>query len=198
LRLPRVSGASRVEIAPILRAFRAQRCFQARLVHTGQHLRRPPIARYLEFLKLMSEARVVLTDSGGMQEETTVLGVPCVTLRDSTERRSPSTRGRTGSPARTARSSRTGSRRRWPRPCRRVRPPPASGTATPPSGSSITSPASSASRSHEPLEQAPRILLDDDLGPRLGLDEAVADRAVEEREQVVVVAADVEQAERLG
>jgi UDP-N-acetylglucosamine 2-epimerase (non-hydrolysing) len=41
---------------------------------------------YLEFLALMSEAAVVLTDSGGIQEETTVLGVPCVTLRPNTER----------------------------------------------------------------------------------------------------------------
>jgi UDP-N-acetylglucosamine 2-epimerase (non-hydrolysing) len=41
---------------------------------------------YLEFLKLMSMARVVLTDSGGIQEETTILGVPCLTLRDNTER----------------------------------------------------------------------------------------------------------------
>ena len=41
---------------------------------------------YLDFLKLMSHARVVLTDSGGIQEETTVLGVPCVTLRENTER----------------------------------------------------------------------------------------------------------------
>ncbi len=41
---------------------------------------------YMEFLSLMSEARLVLTDSGGIQEETTVLGVPCLTLRDNTER----------------------------------------------------------------------------------------------------------------
>jgi len=41
---------------------------------------------YLEFLYLMSEATFVLTDSGGIQEETTALGVPCLTLRDNTER----------------------------------------------------------------------------------------------------------------
>jgi len=41
---------------------------------------------YLEFLSLMNDARLVLTDSGGIQEETTVLGIPCLTLRDNTER----------------------------------------------------------------------------------------------------------------
>jgi UDP-N-acetylglucosamine 2-epimerase (non-hydrolysing) len=41
---------------------------------------------YLDFLALMDHAALVLTDSGGIQEETTVLGVPCFTLRDNTER----------------------------------------------------------------------------------------------------------------
>jgi UDP-N-acetylglucosamine 2-epimerase (non-hydrolysing) len=41
---------------------------------------------YREFLALMDHAGCVLTDSGGIQEETTVLGVPCFTLRDNTER----------------------------------------------------------------------------------------------------------------
>jgi UDP-N-acetylglucosamine 2-epimerase (non-hydrolysing) len=41
---------------------------------------------YVEFLALEAAARVVLSDSGGVQEETTVLGVPCLTLRDNTER----------------------------------------------------------------------------------------------------------------
>jgi len=45
----------------------------------------PPLG-YLDFLKLQADARVVLTDSGGVQEETTVLRVPCVTLRENTER----------------------------------------------------------------------------------------------------------------
>jgi UDP-N-acetylglucosamine 2-epimerase (non-hydrolysing) len=41
---------------------------------------------YLDFLSLVADARAVLTDSGGIQEETTYLGVPCFTLRDNTER----------------------------------------------------------------------------------------------------------------
>ncbi len=45
----------------------------------------PPLG-YLDFMRLISCARLVLTDSGGIQEETTILGVPCLTLRDNTER----------------------------------------------------------------------------------------------------------------
>jgi UDP-N-acetylglucosamine 2-epimerase (non-hydrolysing) len=41
---------------------------------------------YLDFLGVQSRATVVITDSGGIQEETTYLGVPCLTLRDNTER----------------------------------------------------------------------------------------------------------------
>ncbi len=41
---------------------------------------------YLDFLQLLMGARLVLTDSGGIQEESTVLGIPCITLRENTER----------------------------------------------------------------------------------------------------------------
>lgn len=50
----------------------------------GLHLIEP--AGYLEFLALERDAKLVITDSGGVQEETTFLGVPCITVRDTTER----------------------------------------------------------------------------------------------------------------
>lgn len=52
--------------------------------HPGLLLSEP--LGYLDFLSLTADARAVLTDSGGIQEETTYLGVPCFTLRDNTER----------------------------------------------------------------------------------------------------------------
>src|SRR5262249_2488284 len=45
-----------------------------------------PPQGYIEFLRIMSAARLVLTDSGGIQEETTILGVSCLTIRENTER----------------------------------------------------------------------------------------------------------------
>jgi UDP-N-acetylglucosamine 2-epimerase (non-hydrolysing) len=57
----------------------------SRLVEAGGLRLLDPLG-YLEFLSLMEHSRVVLTDSGGIQEETTILGVPCLTLRQNTER----------------------------------------------------------------------------------------------------------------
>ncbi|HEY0005851.1 MAG TPA: UDP-N-acetylglucosamine 2-epimerase (non-hydrolyzing) [Pyrinomonadaceae bacterium] len=56
-----------------------------RLVHSPDLRLIEPLG-YLDFLRLYSGARLVLTDSGGIQEETTVLGIPCLTLRENTER----------------------------------------------------------------------------------------------------------------
>lgn len=57
----------------------------AELVATPTMMMLPPQG-YLEMMSLMGGASVVLTDSGGLQEETTALGVPCLTLRENTER----------------------------------------------------------------------------------------------------------------
>jgi UDP-N-acetylglucosamine 2-epimerase (non-hydrolysing) len=57
---------------------------EAGTAHSGLLLSEP--LGYLDFLSLVADAGVVLTDSGGIQEETTYLGVPCFTLRENTER----------------------------------------------------------------------------------------------------------------
>ena len=58
----------------------------AGLVERAENLRLIEPLGYLDFLRLYSGARLVLTDSGGIQEETTALGIPCLTLRENTER----------------------------------------------------------------------------------------------------------------
>jgi len=55
-----------------------------RIENSGVRLIEP--LGYLDFMRLYSGARLVLTDSGGLQEETTALGIPCLTLRENTER----------------------------------------------------------------------------------------------------------------
>lgn len=65
---------ARIEVAGLSAVLRSPRILQ--LAPLG----------YLEMLGLMAKARVVLTDSGGVQEETTALGIPCLTLRENTER----------------------------------------------------------------------------------------------------------------
>src|ERR1044071_9081287 len=58
----------------------------ADLVESETNLRLIEPLGYLDFLRLYSGSRLVLTDSGGIQEETTALGIPCLTLRENTER----------------------------------------------------------------------------------------------------------------
>lgn len=52
----------------------------------NSHIKLTPPLSYMEFLRLWKDAAVVFTDSGGLQEETTALGIPCFTLRENTER----------------------------------------------------------------------------------------------------------------
>lgn len=59
---------------------------ESRSAHADGHIRLVEPLGYLDFLCLMSHAAVVVTDSGGIQEETTCLGIPCVTVRENTER----------------------------------------------------------------------------------------------------------------
>lgn len=55
-------------------------------INLGEHVTLTGPLAYMEFLNLWKDAVVVITDSGGLQEETTALGVPCLTLRENTER----------------------------------------------------------------------------------------------------------------
>lgn len=79
------SIASRVPVVFPVHPRTQQRLSQAGIKTHPQFKLIPPIG-YLDFLCLLSKATLVLTDSGGIQEETTALGVPCLTLRENTER----------------------------------------------------------------------------------------------------------------
>lgn len=59
-------------------------CFEEKVANSNIKLIEP--LGYLDFMRLYSGAKLVLTDSGGLQEETTALGIPCLTLRENTER----------------------------------------------------------------------------------------------------------------
>ena len=65
---------------------RTRKTMEAQGLHAGPGVHVSEPVSYLEFLSLEADARGVLTDSGGVQEETTYLGVPCFTLRENTER----------------------------------------------------------------------------------------------------------------
>ena len=81
--------ASRVPVVfpvhPRTRAQASSAGLGDRLEKTAGLITMQPLG-YLEFLSLTSAAQIVLTDSGGLQEESTVLGIPCLTLRENTER----------------------------------------------------------------------------------------------------------------
>ena len=82
-----VSKPPRQRLCTMKEAFRVSetRIIQVRAkIHSQVRLISP--VGYLDFLWLMSRARFVMTDSGGIQEETTALSVPCLTLRENTER----------------------------------------------------------------------------------------------------------------
>lgn len=72
-------------VHPRTRARLEQFGLDERVRRSGSLVMTEPLG-YLDFLQLYSNSRFVLTDSGGIQEETTVLGIPCLTLRENTER----------------------------------------------------------------------------------------------------------------
>jgi UDP-N-acetylglucosamine 2-epimerase (non-hydrolysing) len=59
---------------------------QALTPHEGARVRVTEPLGYIQFMNLVRTAKAVITDSGGVQEETTYLGIPCLTLRENTER----------------------------------------------------------------------------------------------------------------
>jgi UDP-N-acetylglucosamine 2-epimerase (non-hydrolysing) len=73
-------------VFPVHPRTRAALSGHAELLAKGRGIRLVDPLGYLDFVRLMTDARLVLTDSGGIQEETTILGVACVTLRENTER----------------------------------------------------------------------------------------------------------------
>jgi len=56
------------------------------MINTNARIRATDPLSYIEFMNLIMHATIAITDSGGIQEETTYLGIPCATLRDNTER----------------------------------------------------------------------------------------------------------------
>lgn len=82
-----VSRDTRVAFVAHPRTIKGLQAFglRDRLADTPQVLLLDPLP-YVQFMKLVTRARMIITDSGGLQEETTYLGVPCLTLRENTER----------------------------------------------------------------------------------------------------------------
>jgi UDP-N-acetylglucosamine 2-epimerase (non-hydrolysing) len=78
-------AARRLPLAWPLHPRTAKRMAEARLAMPADVLVLPPLG-YLDFLGLLARARLVASDSGGIQEEATMLDLPCLTLRDTTER----------------------------------------------------------------------------------------------------------------
>lgn len=65
---------------------RSRKALEGHGLYVSGRVQLVPPLRYSSFMALLSHARIALTDSGGLQEETTVLGIPCLTFRDNTER----------------------------------------------------------------------------------------------------------------
>jgi UDP-N-acetylglucosamine 2-epimerase (non-hydrolysing) len=82
--LPALAEISR--LCPLVLPAHPRAAVQLKEAGLPDSVRVIPPAGYLDFIALEASARLVLTDSGGVQEETSVLGVPCLTLRDNTER----------------------------------------------------------------------------------------------------------------